>query len=115
MIALGRPINMAWGEWGLVDAWDVQRRSDGEIIAQTELYSHYGKRDDKAMYEYPLVELQRKIRDVHAALSVEFNGRLGAGADDPKLVSEANRSFLLAQLRELGAYDIAGITPKPAP
>lgn len=115
VIALARPINMAWGEWGLVDVWDVQRRSDGEIIAQHELYSLAGKRDDKAKYEYVLADVQQKIRDAHATLSVEFNGRLGAGVDDPKLVSDANRSFLLAQLRELGAFDIAGITPKSAP
>ena len=115
VIALARPLNMAWGEWGLGDVWDVQRRTDGAIVGQHELYSFTGHFDNKAEYEYLLADLQQKIRDAHAKLSVEFNGRVGAGADDPKLVSDANRRFLLEQLRELGAYEVAGITPKPAP
>lgn len=115
VMVLARPLNMAWGEWDLAEVWDVQRRTDGTVIGQHELYSITGQLGNKAEYEYPLAELQRKIRDAHAKLSVEFGGKIGAGADDPKLVSDANRSFLLAQLRELGAYDIAGITPKPAP
>ena len=115
VIGLARPINMAWGEWALADARDVQRREDGAIAGQSELYSLTGRPDNKAEYEYPLADLQQKIRDAHAKLSVEFNGRVGAGADAPKLVSDANRRFLLEQLRELGAYDAADITPKPAP
>ena len=115
VIALARPLNMAWGEWGLADVWDVQRRTDGVIVGQHELYSFTGLIDNKAEYEYPLADLQQKIRDAHAKLSVEFNGRVGAGADDPKLVSDANREFLLEQLRELGAYEVSDITPKPAP
>lgn len=115
VIGLARPLNMAWGEWALVDVWDVQRRSDGVNVGQHELAPVIGKATDVANYEYPMAELQRKIRDAHAKLSVEFGGKIGAETDSPELVSDANRSFLLAQLRELGAYDIAGITPKPAP
>lgn len=115
VIGLARPLNMAWGEWMLVDVWDVQRRSDGVIVGQHELAPITGKTSNVADYEFPMAELQRKIRDAHAKLSNEFGGKIGPDADDPKLVSDANRTFLLAQLRELGAYDIAGITPKPAP
>ena len=115
VIALARPLNMAWAEWGLGDVWDVQRRTDGAIVGQHELYSFTGHFDNKSDYEYPLADLQQKIRDTHAKLSVEFGGRVGEDTDSPKLVSDANRRFLLEQLRELGAYDVPNITPKPAP
>ena len=112
---LTRPVDRAWADWGIGDIWDVQRTSDGSIIASHELAGIFATDTDSSDFEYPLVDLRRMIRDAHAKVSREFNGRVGDSPDSPKLVTDANREFLLEQLRELGAYDIPGITPMAAP
>ena len=111
---LTRPVDRAWADWGIGDIWDVQRTSDGSIIASHELAGYFTD-IDSSDFEYPLVDLRWMIRDAHAKVSREFNGRAGESPDSPKLVTDANREFLLEQLRELGAYDIPGITPMAAP
>lgn len=112
---LVRPFNMVHGAWHIDNLWDVQRREDGTIVGLSWWIDVFGNGANTSDFEYPLPELQRKLRDAHATVSAEYGGRIAAGADTPKIVVDAHRDSLLAQLRELGAYDVPGITPIAPP
>ena len=105
------PFNLVHGAWHYDNLWDVQRREDGTIVGLSWWIDVFGDGENTSDFEYPLQELQRKLRDAHATVSAEYGGRIAAGEDSPKIVADAHRDSLLAQLRELGAYDVPGITP----
>ena len=109
------PHNSVHGAWHIDNLWDVQRRDDGTIVGVSWWIEVFGDGENTADFEYPLELLQRKMRDAHAKVSSEFGGRVAAGATSPKIVADAHRDTLLAQLRELGAYDVPGITPIAPP
>ena len=115
ILELVQPSNLAWGDWSNSHAWDVQMRSDGLIVGVSgkwPLFAHDSEVED---WEYPLDELQQKLKTAHDKVAAEHGGRISDGPDSPMLVTDASRESLLAQLRELGAYDAPGITPAPAP
>ena len=112
---LATPYDFAWGDWRAVHAWDVQRRSDGTIVGVSGKWPLFAHDSEIGDWEYPLDELQRKLKAAHAKVSAEYGGRISDEPGSPMLVADASRESLLAQLRELGAYDAPGITPAPAP
>ena len=112
---LVRPFNLVHGAWHFDNLWDVQRRDDGTIVGVSRWIDVFGNGENTSDFEYPLGELQRMLRDAHATVSAEYNGRITTSADSPKIVADAHRDTLLAQLRELGAYDVPGITPIAPP
>ena len=109
--------NLAHADWSfhLHRLWDVQLRPDGTVVGVSWWYGIFGAVAEIGDFEYPLAELQKMMRDAHAKLSTENGGRISDEPDSPMLVTDASRESLLAQLRELGAYDVPGITPAPAP
>ena len=115
ILELVQPTNLAWGDWSNAHAWDVQRRSDGSIVGVSGLWRLFDHDVDIGDWEHPLDELQRKLKAAHATVAAEYGGRISDEPDSPMLVADASRESLLAQLRELGAYDVPGITPVPAP
>ena len=115
VVELGLPPDMAWGEWRMVHSWLLERRSDGTIVAGAALWVVFRKTTESEDWEYPIDELQRKLKAAHAKIAAEYGGRISDEPDSPMLVTDASRESLLAQLRELGAYDAPGITPAPAP
>ena len=112
---LARPYDLAWGEWFLVHSWDLLRRDDGTIVGRSVKWGVFGGTTAVEDWEYPIDELQRKLKAAHAKIAAEYGGRISDEPDSPMLVTDASRASLLAQLRELGAYDVPGITPVPAP
>ena len=112
---LVRPWNSAHADWGFYNLWDVQRKSNGELVGVSRWIEYFGKTDNLDQFEHPLGDLQETMRTVHAKLSTEMGGRIAEDPGSPMLVKDASRESLLAQLRELGAYDVPGITPVPAP
>ena len=109
------PYDFAWGDWTAVHTWDVQRKTDGTIVGVSGMWRRYSGHSDIEDWEYPLDELQRKLKAAHATVAAEHGGRISDEPDSPMLVTDASRENLLGQLRELGAYDAPGITPVPAP
>lgn len=112
---LVRPFNLVHGAWHFDNLWDVQRRDDGTIVGVSRWIDVFGNGENTSDFEYTLGELQRKLREAHATVSAEFGGRITTSADSPKIVADAHRDTLLAQLRESGAYDVPGITPIAPP
>ena len=115
VIELGLPPNMAWGQWRMVHSWHLERRSDGTIVGGSALQIVHSGTVKAEDWEYPIDELQRKLKAAHATVSAEFGGRISDEPGSPGLARDASRESLLAQLRFLGAYDARDITPAPAP
>ncbi len=111
---LVRPFNLVDGAWHIDNLWDVQRRDDGTIVGVSWWIDIF-RANNVSDFEYPLAVLQRKMRDAHATVSAEFGGRITANPNRPKIAADAHRDTFLAQLRELGAYDVPGITPIAPP
>lgn len=112
---LGRPHDLAWGNWMLVHSWDLHRSDGGEVIGRSVMWGLFSRTTDVEDWEIPLADLQQKLKAAHAKVSAEYGGRISDEPDSPMLVTDASRDSLLGQLRELGAYDAPGITPVPAP
>ena len=114
---LSRPHNLSFAEWQFTvhRLWDVQRKGDGTIVGVSWWVGIFGSVADVSSFEYPLEDLQNMMRSARSKLAAEFGGRIGDSDDSPMLVSDANREFLMAQIRELGGYDAPGITPVAAP
>lgn len=110
-----RPFNLVDGAWHIDNLWDVQRRNDGTIVGVSWWIGVFRANKNVSDFEYPLAVLQRKMRDAHATVSDEFGGRITANPNSPKIAADAHRDTFLAQLRELGAYDVPGITPIAPP
>ena len=112
---LVQPSNLGHGEWYYSDLWDVQRRADGTIVGVSWWIDVFGKRDNWSGFEHPLPELVRMMKSAHVKVAAEYGGRIAKSPSSPLLINDAHRDDLLGQLRELGAYDVPGITPVPAP
>lgn len=112
---LALPPDMAWGEWRMLHSWQLQKAADGTITAISAMSVLSADGSDIEDFEFPIDELQQKLKAVHAKVSAEYGGRISDEPGSPMLVTDASRDSLLGQLRELGAYDAPGITPAPAP
>ena len=115
IFSLVQPANLAHGSWYTSNQWDVQRKGNGDVVGVSRLVGLIGTIDNLEQFEYPLAELQETMRTVHAKMSTEMGGRIAKDPDSPMLVPDASRESLLGQLRELGAYDVPGVTPVAAP
>ena len=112
---LATPWDFAWADWRPVHSWDVQRNADWTIVGVSGMWPLFSGKSNIEDWEYPLDELQEKLKAAHAKVAAEYGGRISDEPGSPMLVTDASRESLLAQLRELGAYDAPGITPAPAP
>ncbi len=114
----------AWTRYGF---WDVQRRSDGTIVAVSPSKQHYEPTPDNlARLEMPLEEFRKQIVAAHEARAAATGGRIGPAyssgrtkrsADDPPLpplITGANdlHSYYRNELR---AYENLTATPQPPP
>ena len=107
--------NLAHGEWSFNNAWDVQLRKDGTVVGVSHWIRIFGTEETWSDFEYPLPELQATMKRVHSKIASEMGGRIGRSASSPMLVTDAHRDELLGQLRQLGGYDVPGVTPIAAP
>ena len=112
---LTSPPDFAFGDWMWYHSWKVLRRTDGTIVGRSGLWWASSGTTDIEDWEIPLDQLQPKLKAAHATVAAEYGGRITDEPDSPVLVTDAGRPHLLAQLRELGAYDAPDFTPVPAP
>ncbi len=127
MIWIGPSYTTSLEGWAVYERWDVQRRSDGTIVAVSPSKQHYEPTPDNlARLEMPLEEFRKQIVAAHEARVAETGGRIGTddssgrtkrSADDPPLpplITDANdlHSYYRNELR---AYDNLTATPQPPP
>ena len=116
MLFLGPATSLSAEAWQTFAIWDVQRRDDGTVIAEHPdlIYWVNFRPDDTQTHSSKLVmdlpAFTQAVTTAHQARVTEYNGRIGADADLPMLVSNANQ--LSDYYTEVGAY--AAGTPTPA-
>ena len=115
ILELVQPPDLAWGNWSNSHVWDVVRKSDGTIVGRSGMWPLLAGGSEVEDWEFPLDELQKKLKAAHLKVAAEHGGRISADPNSPMLVNDASTESLLAQLREVGAYDAPRITPIVVP
>ena len=115
MLFLGPPADVSSEAWRLMGYWDVQRREDRTVIAvhpERDLWRTL-RPDDYETYrsslEMELPTFAQALTAAHQARVTEYEGRIGADASLPKLVTDVNQ--LRQYFTAVGAYDPG--TPAP--
>ncbi len=116
--------------WNAFGYWDVQRRSDGTIVAVSPIKQHYEPTPDNlALLEMPLEEFRKQIAAAHEARVAATGGRIGPAYSSgktkrdadaspmpelPPLITDANDLHSYYR-NELGAYENLTATPQLPP
>ena len=114
LMPLVRPNDISNGAWELQSfqsLWDVQRRSDGEIV----VVGGWASIDHRFDYEFGIGEFTTSIKEAMASVKAENGGRVGNSQGDLPFADDANLGSLLENLRLYGAYSVADVTPVSAP
>lgn len=112
----GPPVDLSSEVWRHLGYWDVQRQRDGAVIVEhpeIELWESQRPEDAqthrlKLVMELPA--LTKEVTKAHQERVTEYQGRIGADASLPMLVTDVYR--LRDYYNEVGAY--ASGTPTPA-
>ena len=116
VIFLGPSIDLSSEVWQFMGYWDVQRRDNGTVIAvhpHRSLWASTSPDDYQthvSALEMELPAFTQAVTTAHQARVTEYEGRIGADADLPMLVSNVNQ--LRQYYTEVGAY--ASGVPVPA-
>ena len=116
---LGPPVDLSSEAWRFLGYWDVQHRDDGTVIIvhpHRDLWTRI--RPDEYQTHLSNLEMElpvftQAVTTAHQARVTEYDGRIGADADLPMLVSNANQ--LRDYYTEVGAYDTSVPTPAQPP
>ncbi len=119
VIFFGPPVDLSSEAWRLLGFWDVQRQEDGTVVVKhpdIELWK-YQRPDDYQTYLSRLVmelpAFTNEVTAAHQQLVTEYEGRIGAGASLPMLVTDANR--LRDYYTEVGGFAPGAPTPAQPP
>ena len=81
----------AWSaNWLVGDLWSVQRGDDGAVTAVATDFVLAYTEEDRNRLDMPLADLITKVKAAAATRNTAFGGRVGAAADLPMLVTDAN-------------------------
>ena len=80
----------AWStNWLIGDLWFVQRTgADVNAVATDAVFAFF--EEDRDKLDMPLADLVTKVKAAAASRNTDFGGRVGAAADLPMLVTDAN-------------------------
>ena len=112
---LGPPADLSSRAWRLMGFWDVQRQeNDTVVVVHPQRDDWRGAKPDEyqtylSVLEMDLPAFTQAVTTANQARVTEYGGRIGADADLPMLVGNANQ--LRDYYTEVGAYD----TGVPAP
>ena len=104
--------------WMVVHTWNVERQDDDAVIV-VHPYRRYWRdysgewETHKAEIEVPLAAFKTKVAAAHQARITAYGGRVGEGANDPVLRTNAND--LEMYFRDAGAYTMEGGPPTQPP
>ncbi|MXZ02148.1 MAG: hypothetical protein F4Y88_00270 [Chloroflexi bacterium] len=116
---LAPPIDLSSLAWWSLGHWDVQRQVDDTVVAVHPARDHWRRRkpDDYLTYrsvlEMELPAFTQAVTEAHEARMTEYEGRIGADASLPMLVTDASQ--LRQYFTEVGAYAPGVPTPAPPP
>ncbi len=122
VILIGPSIDLSSALWRVVSFWDVQRHEDGTVFATNPsrpLWVSEGPDEDHLPRPAPVVEmsaLRKALETAHQERVAEYDGRIGADASLPALVTDAWKPWSF--YGEVGAYPGGGrntTNSKPAP
>ncbi len=119
IVFLGPDFDLSSEAWRALGTWDVQRRDDGTVVAvhpRRDLWASIRPDDYQthlSTLEMPLPAFTQAVTTAHQARVAEYGGRIGADANLPKLVGNANQ--LRQYYTEVGAYAPGVPTPAPPP
>ena len=112
----GPPVDLSSEAWRLLGYWDVQRQEDGTMIVKhpdIELWASQRPDDYQTHLSRLVMELPTFTKEVtvaHQERVTEYEGRIGADASLPMLVTDVNQ--LRDYYTEVGGF--APDTPTPA-
>ena len=119
VLFLGPAASVSTEAWEAMAIWDVQRQEDGTVIAvhpDRDLWRHYAPDDyltHRSKLEMELSALTQAVTTANQARVTEYDGRIGADASLPMLLTDANQ--LRQYYTDVGAYDHPDGTPVPPP
>ncbi len=105
--------------WEVFQVWDVQRREDDTVIAvhpDRDLWRILRPNDYQthiSKLEMELPALTQAVTAAHQARVTEYGGRIGADANLPMLLTDANQ--LRQYYIDVGAYDPSTFPPAQPP
>ena len=119
VIFLGPSVDISSEAWRFMGYWDIQQIDGGPAIAvhpRRDIWASTRPVDYQthlSKLEMELPAFTQAVTAAHQARVTEYEGRIGAGASLPKLVSNANQ--LQDYYAEIGAYAPGIPTPAPPP
>lgn len=117
---LNTPFNLLVRSWHVGAAWDVQRTSDGTVVAVDRLAREYESKPEWLhKVELPLSELANQVRRANYEKLTAYNGRVGEGPNMPVAVKDLNDSKLMEWMLAQDAWtldvDATPMAPPPVP
>ena len=118
ILFIGPEVDVTTEAWAVFETWDVQQQKDGTVIAvhperdiwrdyHTEEYEAYRSR-----LEMDLPTFAQSVTTANQSRLAEYGGRIGADANRPMVVTNANRLRQYFSDPKVGAY--APDAPAPA-
>ena len=108
----------AWSaNWLVGDLWSVQRGDDETVTAVATDFILADTEEDRNRLNMPLADLTTKVKAAAATRNTDFGGRVGAAADLPMLVTDANEldGFYVAVGAVYEGENATTVLPPPLP
>ena len=120
VLELIAPINLLVRTWWVGTAWDVQRKSDGSVVAVDRLAKAYADSPEWLhKVELPLSELREQVRRANDEKLAKYDGRVGRGANMPGVIHDVGDASLMRWMLDQDAWtlgvDATPMAPPPAP
>ena len=110
--------NLSVEAWRVSEAWDLERREDGTVVAihpNIEWYQRYGAGADRSLLEMELPALEQAVTAAHQARVAAHGGRIGEDTSLPMLETDANRLRQYFADPKVGGYAPGVPTPTQPP
>lgn len=118
VLFIGPEVDVTTEAWAVFETWDVQKQKNGTVVAvhpDRDIWRNYT--DDYETYrsrlEMDLSSFAQSVTMANESRIAEYGGRIGADANSPMLVTNANE--LRDYFTEVGAYAPGVPTPAPPP
>lgn len=116
VLELNTPFSLLVRSWKVGAAWDVQRKSDGTVVAVDRLDAWYADQPDQLhKVELPLPELTRQVRRANDEKLARYNGRVGEGPNMPRAVQSMDDASLMDWMLSQDAWTLDVVATPMAP
>ncbi len=120
VLELIAPGNLLVRTWLVGAAWDVQRKSDGSVVAVDRLAASYADSPEWLhKVELPLSELREQVRRANDEKIAKYDGRVGRGSNLPGVIDDIGDASLMRWMLDQDAWtlsvDATPMAPPPVP